>query len=879
MSLTAGDTLGRYEIRGTLGAGGMGEVYRARDTVLERDVAVKVLPAEVADNPDRLQRFEREAKAVAMLSHPNILEIYDYGREGGVTFTVTELLEGASLRDRLGSGPIGWRTAARIGAEIADGLVAAHGRGVVHRDLKPGNIFLTSDGRVKILDFGLARLTTAARTEEKTEALESTVTSEGTMLGTLGYMAPEQVRGHATDHRSDVFSLGCVLYEMVGGRRAFEADSGADTMAAILTSEPDRLSSSGVDIPLDLELAIHRCLEKSPEKRFQSAADLAYVLRASVTDTGAARTVRQTPTDTPRTRWLVPAAVAVILTVIAVILWMAVGEKSVPTSEDVADFEPNRIVVDEFENHIGDPALEDFGIHVADSITTLLRQVPRLTLATNLLRSADQLTSPQVATADSDRPGRLAMATRSGLVVTGACYARGDQVEIRARIVDPWRDEVRQTFDAVRAPRSDPSPAVETLSQQVAGALALHVDGVIPLGLSRPVPLAAVREYASAMEHWMPPFDTGHSRLEQALEIDPTFHLARFRLLRLDFFLARYREAEARLQVLEAQLPNMTRYDRAWAHAARAQLERRPLDVLSALREAARLAPNAYLARNWAGAAAIFNNRPHEAVEVLKTIPFDWTSGAAAHVQRPFVNLCFAYHMLGDDESMFRLAADSLEHFPDAMVFYGLQANALGVMGRFDEMDDILERSLAIRWHTRTSAGISHTYTARELRAHGYPEQSLDLAERAARWFRDRPDEIQEFPWEYAAALNVAERWEEARELAEQLARDRPDSVRYLGLLGVLEARVGHADEARRIDEELLTSRDEDPCAERHILPKRTFWRACIAAQLGQLDEAVRLLQRGFSEGLEFSDEFHRDINLEPLWDHPPFQELIRPKG
>ncbi len=310
MPLSTGDRLGRYEVLAPLGAGGMGEVYRARDTELDRDVAMKVLPDGVAQDPARLERFEREAKAVARLSHPNIVDIYDYGHETGVAYAVTELLEGETLRERLGSAPVGWRTAATIGAEIADGLVAAHGRGVVHRDLKPANIFLTSDGRVKILDFGLARLAEPARSEEETEALESTLTSDGAVIGTVGYMSPEQVRGQPADHRSDIFSLGCVLYEMVGGRRAFDAASSADTMAAILTEEPLELSALGTEVPPHLERAIHRCLEKAPDSRFQSAADLAFVLRTALAESGVRQPDLTAPPKDRRARHNLLAAVA-----------------------------------------------------------------------------------------------------------------------------------------------------------------------------------------------------------------------------------------------------------------------------------------------------------------------------------------------------------------------------------------------------------------------------------------------------------------------------------------------------------------------------------------------------------------------------------------
>jgi tetratricopeptide (TPR) repeat protein len=194
-------------------------------------------------------------------------------------------------------------------------------------------------------------------------------------------------------------------------------------------------------------------------------------------------------------------------------------------------------------------------------------------------------------------------------------------------------------------------------------------------------------------------------------------------------------------------------------------------------------------------------------------------------------------------------------------------------MGRFEEMNGILEASLSIRHHSRTSAGVSFPYTARELRAHGYHEQSLDVAERAVEWFRERPDEIQRESWFYVAGLNAAERWQEARDFAERAVHEEPSAVRFVGLLGVLEARIGRTDEARQIAAELQLPGDD------RLRSERTYWRACIAAQLGRLDEAVSLLQRAFSEGHRFSDEFHRDINLEPLWDYPPFQELIEPKG
>ena len=279
-----GRTLGHYRILSKIGQGGMGVVYRAHDERLDRDVAIKVLPEEVADDPVRLTRFEREAQAVARLDHPGILAIHDFGHEDGVTYAVTELLEGGTLRDRLPPGGLGWEKAAEIGAAVAGGLTAAHGKGIVHRDLKPENIFVTSDGRVKILDFGLARLVLPVDEEAETATRTPAATAPGTVLGTVGYMSPEQIRGEGVDARSDIFSLGCVLYEMLSGRRPFEGESAAGTLAALLRDDPPPLA--GFDPKIARLVA--RCLHKDPAGRFQSAAELESAIGACLAPRAAA---------------------------------------------------------------------------------------------------------------------------------------------------------------------------------------------------------------------------------------------------------------------------------------------------------------------------------------------------------------------------------------------------------------------------------------------------------------------------------------------------------------------------------------------------------------------------------------------------------------
>ncbi len=279
MTLPAGTRLGPYEILAPLGAGGMGEVYRARDRKLDRDVAVKVLPESVAADPDTLARFEREAKAIAALSHPNILAIHDFGTHEGIAYAVMELLEGETLRGKLDAGPISQKQAVDYALQVVKGLSAAHEKGIVHRDLKPENLFVSRDGHVKILDFGLAKRVEAVAPGKETSApTGSGHTEPGTVMGTAGYMSPEQVKGFPVDHRSDIFAFGAILYELLSGQKAFKRDTNAETIAAILMKEPPELSETGRNISGALDRIVKHCLEKDRERRFQTARDIAFSL-------------------------------------------------------------------------------------------------------------------------------------------------------------------------------------------------------------------------------------------------------------------------------------------------------------------------------------------------------------------------------------------------------------------------------------------------------------------------------------------------------------------------------------------------------------------------------------------------------------------------
>jgi serine/threonine protein kinase/Tol biopolymer transport system component len=333
MAVTPGQKIGPYHVTGQIGAGGMGEVYRARDARLGREVAIKVLPGSFSSDPDRLDRFAQEARAAAALNHTNILAIYDIGEDLGAPYIVSELLEGETLRERLRSGALPMRKAIDCGGQVARGLAAAHQKGIVHRDLKPENIFLTEDGRVKILDFGLAKLTQPEEGRSDSDApTMQVVTEAGLVMGTVGYMSPEQVRGRVADQRSDIFSFGAILYEMISGTRAFHGDSPADTMSAILKEEPPGLAETTRNVPPALERIVRHCLEKNPAQRFQSASDAAFDLEALTEISGTSKSAAQKSLAAPKRRWVLPAAAGILVCVSYVGVYFAGKHSSAATS-------------------------------------------------------------------------------------------------------------------------------------------------------------------------------------------------------------------------------------------------------------------------------------------------------------------------------------------------------------------------------------------------------------------------------------------------------------------------------------------------------------------------------------------------------------------
>ena len=427
MALAAGSRLGPYEILTPLGAGGMGEVYRARDTRLGRDVAIKVIAAGSSMDGDRLRRFEQEARTASALNHPNILTIHDFGTHDGAPFVVTELLEGVTLRERLALGALSPRRAVDYAVQIAHGLAAAHGKGIVHRDLKPENIFVTADERIKILDFGLAKLMTRERSESKTNApTQPAGTEPGIIMGTAGYMSPEQVRGQPADARSDLFAFGAVLYEMLTGNRAFRGDSMIETMNAILKADPPEPSRSQAAIAPSLDRIVRRCLEKSPAARFQSADDLGFALTEAASSPSTAPIAGSG--DARRRQWsrivLVASLAALVVGLIALGLRDRFRARAAGRIQSLA--------VLPLTNLSRDPEQEYFADGMTEELITDLSQIGSLRVISR--------TSMMTYKGTKKSLPEIGRELKVDGVLEGSVARAGNRVRITAQLIDAATD-------------------------------------------------------------------------------------------------------------------------------------------------------------------------------------------------------------------------------------------------------------------------------------------------------------------------------------------------------------------------------------------------------------------------------------------------------
>ncbi|HEX8171599.1 MAG TPA: protein kinase [Thermoanaerobaculia bacterium] len=522
MALPTGTRLGPYEIVAPIGSGGMGDVYRARDVRLERDVAVKVLPERYVRDADARARFDREAKAVAALTHPNILAIHDYGATDDAAYSVTELLEGQTLRQRLVEGPINWRKSIEIGAAIADGLAAAHAKGIIHRDLKPENIFLTDDGRVKILDFGIAELVRPpAEDNDPATTPTAPMNTDPAVFGTAGYIAPEQLRGEPVDATADLFSLGCVLFEMVTGRAPFIRKTVIDSLSAILNESPDVFATSERMIPYELARVIQRCLEKSRAERFQSARDLAFALRAIGTSNALSF---EAPAERRRKRLLLWGTLAAVMIAFAIFMLTRDLRFAPPIAPRTSQPHAIRtLAILPFVNATGDEEAEYLSDGITETLINTIAQVPgvRVMSRTTVFHYKDAHPDLQ----------RVARELHVGAVVVGRIESQGEQLAINAELIDT-SDNALLWGNRYQVARGDLFAVQQSIATEIARMLRLRLTGREEqlLAKRQTTDPRAYELYLKGRFQWNKRSADGLYKaidlFNQAIEIDPQYALA-----------------------------------------------------------------------------------------------------------------------------------------------------------------------------------------------------------------------------------------------------------------------------------------------------------------------------------------------------------------
>jgi serine/threonine protein kinase/Flp pilus assembly protein TadD len=705
MPLATATRLGPYEILAQLGAGGMGEVYRARDTRLDRDVAIKVLPEPIAQDHQALARFQREARAVASLSHPNILALYDIGTEQGTAYAVMELLEGQTLGRRIRTSPLDWRAALDIAGAIADGLAAAHAKGIVHRDIKPENIFLQSNGGVKVLDFGLARLepkaTPTVTSGPETITLE---TQPGVVMGTVAYMSPEQVRGQPADARSDIFAFGCVLHEMLSGRRPFTGATNADLMAAILQHPPAALPEPA-GRPLELDRLILRCLEKNPAQRFASARDLVSALKSVPrADSGG-----QAKADTGKT------------------LETAVRKTTPPTLPSVA--------VLPFVNMSSDPENEYFSDGLAEELIAVLTKVEGLHVASRTSAFAFKGKKEDVRQIGE----QLSVRT----VLEGSVRKSGNRLRIAARLVkvadgyDLWSETYNRQLEDVFAIQDE-------IAQNIAKALRVILTEKDKRAMER-APEADVEAYDFYLrgrqffhQFRRKGFEFARQMFARAIEIDPHFARAYAGMADCHSFL--FLQWEATPANLE-QAQNASKKalelgpDLAEAHVSRGfalSLQKRNDEACQEYETAVRLDPTLYEAHYFYGRACLARGKLPEAARLFEQAcqlrPDEYQ--AASHLTSIYTGLGRKADAQTASHRCLERIDKHLALHPDDPRAYYLGAVVWSQRGEGAKALDWAGKALAIDPEEPiTLYNVACMYSLQ-----GQPEQAMDCLEKAVKY-------------------------------------------------------------------------------------------------------------------------------------------------
>jgi tetratricopeptide (TPR) repeat protein/predicted Ser/Thr protein kinase/predicted secreted protein len=873
--LATGTTFaGRYQVIEELGHGGMGKVYKVHDTKVGEKIALKLIRPEAGLDSRTVERFSNELKLARKVRHKNVCQMFDLGEDKGTRYITMEYVHGEDLRQllrkvvRMSPGQ-----AVAVARQVCAGLEEAHKLGVVHRDLKPQNIMLDEDGQTRIMDFGIAR-----------SLMGKSITGAGTFIGTPEYMSPEQVEGKDVDERSDIYSLGVILYEMVTGRRPFDGETALAIAHKHKYETPEDPRTVDPQIPERLAQVILRCLEKDKAARYESAgalgADLA-AIEAGLPTTEKVVAKRKPFTSKEITvkfnlrKALVPA-ILVLAAVVAAAYFLAIRKPGPALN-------PKLALVSSFANRTGDANLDALGQIAAYQIVQSLSQTGLLEvgLPMSAQESARIIDAESGAPRDQDEMRALVKRTGAGTLVSGAFFIINGKLQFHAIITDLARRKPIRTLEPLSGNPGQQMDLIAELSQRVMGAIALHFSGTSTSGYAhrlRRLPVfEAYQEFFKGLDTFGVDYQQTIRHFTRAVELDPTFATAKLYIAVAYGNQRFYEKACDYLESIEKTREELSLVETHLLDWAKSLYGGQNETALRYIREAKRLAPDSIEISHILGGAALVLNRPREAVEAYALLA---SLDPKTIFVRPASGWCLkalasAHHMLGEYKKELKVAKQAEKYFPKNLQFPAIEVRSLAALGKTGEVRKVVEGSLDVD-ETSGAPGNVMMEAAQELYAHGHKDASLEFAAMAIEWAGGRPEAERKTEGRqgfYADALYFAGRLDEAGKIYASLAAEHPEDIDYQGCLGTLAARRGDRDEALRISGELAA------IDRRFLFGSHTYWRACIATLLGEKEQAVALLKEAFSQGQGYGVSLHRDINLEPLWDYPPFKELLRPKG
>ncbi len=865
-----GKTISHYKILEKLGEGGMGIVYKAEDTKLKRTVALKFLPSELTRDPQAKERFLHEAQAAAALEHQNICNIYEIDESEGQIFIVMSYVEGDNLKEKIQSGPLKIDEALKIAIQAAEGLQAAHEKGIVHRDIKSANIMVTGKGQTKLMDFGLAKLKGQTK-----------ITKEGSTLGTAAYMSQEQARGIDVDHRTDIWSLGVVLYEMITGQLPFRGEYEQAVVYSIMNEQPEPLTALRTGVPMEWERIVNKTMAKDPSERYQHADDLVVDLKKLERDTKpeitpSSRSIPTHPVKKPYQKFLIPG-IFLLIAFTAVAYFLLFKGPSKPVSS-WGSLNPKRVVVAVFENLTGDESLDILGRMAADWVTQgisrikIVEAVPTMVVLKLLPAKKSGEQGPQ----SMAYLQTLAKDVNARTVITGSYYLSGENLCFQANITDMEGEKLLFSLEPIIGPKKSPVNVIDKLKQTIMGALISHFDprySAPPLEYKTPT-FEAYKEFMDGRELFGIDYSRAITHLERAVELDPDFYVPKLFIAFAYGNLGEYARADTILRQLHEKRDHLTDYERYLLEYYRETLKgnlEKALRIARKTGDIAKKNPDVWYS---IGQNLLYLNRPRETIDVYEQFDEKFWSFSVNNAWRIYFQTA-AYHMLGDFQKELELAKKGQEIIPENLYLVCYEVQALAALGKTDEVKKVIDKSFITPSSLGTPGDVMWR-AATELRAHGHMKAYREIVTRAIEWYNNRPLEevaTENHCYDLAQILYLAEQWVPSELIFKDLAAKKPGNIEYKGYLGALAARKGNLNEARNISDELKKM------SRPYLFGEHTYWCARIASLLGEKQRAVELLRESFAQGNVYGTYLHCVIDFEPIRDYPPFKELMRPKG